>query len=69
MKISELKIGTPVIVNGWEYEYKGIEKRMENNAKIECFIFYSEALKSEKILHRHAAGNRLLKEKDGKLLL
>lgn len=69
MQIIELKLDQEVEINGYEYQYKGIQKRkIENFGIIECFVFHCEKIKHEKVFKVH--GNKLiLKEKYGKLTL
>lgn len=50
-KITDLPLESIVEFNGFDYEYKGQQKRRQKGiGTAEYFIFYSEDLKSEKLL-------------------
>lgn len=50
-KMTDLALGSTVEFNGFDYEYKGQQKRRQKGiGTAEYFVFYSEDLKSEKLL-------------------
>lgn len=64
-KLSELPIGATIEMATFDYTYRGREKRNMGYGKVECFVFYSEELKSEKLLELHKTQNREIR-KNGK---
>lgn len=66
MKITDLKLGDSVIFPiGFKYTFKGTEKRTEHLGKVECFVFWSDELKSEKLLHKHKVLSHNITVKEG----
>lgn len=68
MRITDLKLNQEVNFHGFNYQFKGTEMRKDNTSKIECFVFYSDDLKSEKLLHKHSVLKHDMKVKDGKII-
>lgn len=66
MTLSELKIGTTVEVNSWDYEYQGIKKDEDG---FDNYYFYSEKLKSPKYFLVSKTAKKELKIKKGKFVL
>ena len=71
MQLKELKPEEDIVeINGHDYLYKGIEKRyVEKMGTKDCFIFYSEKLKSEKTFLESKNSKFKLKNTEGKLSL
>lgn len=48
MKISDLKLGQKIIINGHEYSYDGVQKIRKSGYKIQQIVFKSTTKKVEK---------------------
>lgn len=71
MKISELKLEQKVMIDGFCYKYKGIQKiRMSGIGFVQKIVFQSDFSNGPyfKYLNLHE-GNKELKEENGKLIL
>ena len=64
IKLSELPKGSIIEIGGFDYEFKGFEKRKEQFGKQEFFIFWSETAKQEKSFERYKFSTIKIK-KDG----
>ena len=65
MQIKDLKINEIVVINGIEYQYKGIHKRRESYAIREKIIFKVENEKTEIAFPKTYMFNQLTKNEDG----
>lgn len=52
VKLSEIPFGAKIEIGGFEYVFKGFEKRKTIFGKQEHFVFWSEESKQEKIFER-----------------
>ena len=64
IKLSELPFGKTIEINGYDYEYKGCEKRRTQFGNQEHFVFYCKTLKNEKIFEKYKFSTAKIK-KDG----
>ena len=51
MKISDIKIGEVVIINGHEYEFRGQQRRAEKGVKSSKYVFTGVSIEAEKIFN------------------
>ena len=64
IKLSELPNGSIIEIGGFEYKFKGFEKRKSQFGTQEFFIFWSEDAKQEKSFERYKFSTIKIK-KDG----
>jgi hypothetical protein len=64
IKLSELPFGEKIEIGGFDFEFKGIEKRKTQFGKQEHFVFYCEETKIEKIYEKYKFSTVKIK-KDG----
>ena len=64
IKLSELPFGSKIQIGGFEYQFKGIEKRKNNFGRQELFIFWSDEAKNEKTFEKFKFSTTKIK-KDG----
>lgn len=64
IKLSELPFGTTIEIGGFEYLFKGIDKRKTQFGKQEHFIFWSEEANTEKVFEKYKFSTVKIK-KDG----
>ena len=70
MKLKDLPIDQDVIINSFNYKYKGLElKDPDGKGKRQCYVFYSEQLKSEKLFLESTDNKIEFKNKEGRLIL
>lgn len=65
IKLSELPHGNTIEIGGFEYVFKGYEKRKTNFGNIEHFVFHCEKPDHEKIFERFKFSTVKIKIKDG----
>lgn len=66
MKVSELKLGQALLINGHEYKYKGVQNlRIERLGKVQKIVFQgtSKGAPAQR-LYDLPVGNKDLKEHD-----
>jgi len=64
LKLSELPHGSIIEIGGFDYEFKGYQKRKAQFGIQEFFIFWSETAKQEKSFERYKFSTIKIK-KDG----
>ena len=64
IKLSELPNGSKIEIGGFEYLFKGIDKRKNNFGRQEHFIFWSDEAKNEKTFEKFKFSTTKIK-KDG----
>lgn len=68
MKIKDLKLNDEVIINGFKYAYRGVNKIRKSGYWIQQIVFKGIDVKGEKHFDLNL-GNKELKESNGKLEL
>lgn len=70
MTLTDLKPDQEVEINGFPYIYKGKEQRyIDKTGTKDCFIFYSEKLKSEKQFLCSKVNKIKVKNVEGKIII
>lgn len=70
MTLADLKLDQEVEINGFPYIYKGTELRyIDKTGNKECYIFYSEKLKSEKSILCSKVNKVKVKNVEGKIII
>mgnify|MGYP006347121555 FL=1 len=64
IKLSELPNDSTIEIGGFDYKFKGLEKRKSQFGKQEFFVFWSEDAKQEKTFERYKFSTIKIK-KDG----
>lgn len=60
--LSKIPLNTKVEIGGFEYEFKGIEKRKSEFGRQEFFVFKCEKPKQEKIFERYKFSSTKIKK-------
>ena len=64
IKLSELPFGATIEIGGFQYTFKGYDKRKTNFGRQEHFIFWSDEAKNEKTFEKFKFSTTKIK-KDG----
>lgn len=64
MKVKELKLDQEVIINGYTYSYKGVNKVKMNGYKVQKILFKGKDINSDKHFDLNV-GNKDVKEVNG----
>ena len=64
IKLSELPFGATIEIGGFQYTFKGYDKRKNNFGRQEHFIFWSDEAKNEKTFEKFKFSTTKIK-KDG----
>ena len=64
IKLSELPFGATIEIGGFQYTFKGYDKRKNNFGRQEHFIFLSDEAKNEKTFEKFKFSTTKIK-KDG----
>lgn len=67
-KLTDLPVASTVEINGFDYEYRGRDKKNLGFGKVECFVSYSEKLKSERTFELHKFLKHELKSTNNKYI-
>jgi hypothetical protein len=68
VKLSDIKFGDTVLINGMKHEFRGYEKRKTQFGKQEMFVFknieekISEGITKERLFQRFNFSNTLIKK-------
>ena len=62
IKLSDLPFGSKIEIGGFEYEFKGIDKRKTNFGRQEYFIFWCAETKTEKTFEKYKFSSTKIKQ-------